>query len=206
MDNEKNFKDTISVYDENAQTYHDNTKDRDFSQVWNSFEKGLKTTGGKKILDLGCGPGRDAKHFTEQGYEVTGIDASEGQIKIAREYCPAANFVKGDMRKLPFPDNSFDGVFSCASILHMEKSQLPLVLNEIKRVLKDNGVVFIKTKEADKEPTLKPSRSIPEKNIFWVYYTEQELRNILEDHGFEIIDFFKQHIVVHWINFLCKLK
>jgi ubiquinone/menaquinone biosynthesis C-methylase UbiE len=87
-------------------------------------------------LDIGCGPGKDAKHFTEQGYDVTGLDLSEGLLKIAKEYCPEATFVQGDIRKLPFPDKSFDGVFACASILHMEKSQLPIVLKETKRVLK----------------------------------------------------------------------
>jgi ubiquinone/menaquinone biosynthesis C-methylase UbiE len=96
-----------------------------------------------KILDLGCGSGRAMKHFIEKGFSVVGIDFSEEMLKLARKRVPQADLQKMDMRKLKFPDESFDGIWSNFTLLHVPAREIPTVLNECFRVLKPNGIFFV---------------------------------------------------------------
>jgi len=73
------------------------------------------------ILDIGCGWRKDAKIFSDLGYKVTGIDISENLLAIARKTSPTSQFVKADFRQIPFLEQSFDGLWASASLLHAEK-------------------------------------------------------------------------------------
>src|SRR3990170_4876613 len=72
------------------------------------------------VLDAGCGPGRDSKYFCSAGHDITGIDLSSKFIQMARQAVPKATFTLMDLRKITFPDQSFDGIWACASLLHLE--------------------------------------------------------------------------------------
>ncbi|MBI2598308.1 MAG: class I SAM-dependent methyltransferase, partial [Candidatus Diapherotrites archaeon] len=71
----------------------------------------VKENGHAKILDIGCGPGRDAKYFSEQGLDVTGIDLTSNFVKMASKNVPNATFKHMDMRSLDFPEDTFDGIW-----------------------------------------------------------------------------------------------
>ena len=103
--------------------------------------------GAHSILDLDCGLGRHAVYFAGQGFQVTAVDLSADAVEITREKgkekqvelsCEVA-----DMTKLPFPDNSFDRVFSFHVISHQDTAGVQHVVDEITRVLKPGGKVFL---------------------------------------------------------------
>jgi len=98
---------------------------------------------GKKILDVGCGHGRDARYLSERGFEVVGIDLSRNLLKIARRMAPKAKFLLMDMRDLKFGDEEFDGIWSCASFLHIPKREALETLREFRRVLKPGGLLYL---------------------------------------------------------------
>ena len=129
---------TIDYYNTNADTYYTSTVALDMSAQYAFFEKHLAP--GAHILDLGCGSGRDSKHFLECGYRVTAVDGS-------KELCAKAQALTGlPVRNLLFQDldyvNQFDGVWACASLLHVRAEELPLVLLKVANALKEGGVLY----------------------------------------------------------------
>ncbi len=141
-----------------------------------------------KIIDIGCGSGRDAKNFSEKGYVVTGIDFSSKMIQIAQEKAPKANFHVMDMRSLNF-DSIFDGAWANASLLHLSKNEFSNVLKSISKSLKSDGLFFIKLKKGSSEGLELDSRY---HNIekFYCYHDEQDLKELLLATGFTILDLF----------------
>jgi len=93
---------------------------------------------GARLLDVGCGPGRDAAWLTAHGAFVIGTDLSAGMLALARAALPG-RLVQLDMRRLPFADGAFAGLWGMASLLHLPKADMPGALHEIRRVLTPNG-------------------------------------------------------------------
>ncbi len=102
----------------------------------------------KEILDCGAGGSSPPLAlFHEHGYKTHGIEISEDQLEEARRFCEARgidlDIAQGDMRELPFEDNSMSFVYSYASICHMTKSDVSVAMAEIVRVLKGGGLCFV---------------------------------------------------------------
>jgi ubiquinone/menaquinone biosynthesis C-methylase UbiE len=104
----------------------------------------------EKIRILDCGAGGKMPPlslFYSYGYETKGIDLDEEQVSAAKEFGKEnnenLNIEIGDMTKLKFKDNSFDFVYSYNSIFHMKKDQINIAINEMKRVLKKDGLMFV---------------------------------------------------------------
>lgn len=100
------------------------------------------------ILDCGAGgPVPPLGLFFEYGFKTHGIDISEDQITLAKQFekeqAMQLNIQKGDMRAIPFPDVSFDFVFEMYSMVHLSKDDIRTTLSEIQRVLKPNGISFV---------------------------------------------------------------
>ena len=98
-----------------------------------------------KVLELGCGNGRDAKEILKLTNDYIGIDASEEMIKLAQQALPNANFMVADMLDYPFPPNT-DIVFAFASLLHFNKQQLEQMLIKTHQSLVKGGIFYISTK------------------------------------------------------------
>ena len=133
---------TIEYYNSNAEGFYESTVNADMNAQYNLFEKYLDD--GAHILDCGCGSGRDSKHFLENGFEVTAIDGSE-------ELCKKASALTGlEVKHMYFQDlnfdNEFNGVWACASLLHVKKDELPDVLAKIAKALRDGGVLYVSFK------------------------------------------------------------
>ncbi len=99
------------------------------------------------ILDIGAGKGRHSFYFAEYGFDVSAVDLSESSIeyitKVSREKNFKVQAEVADMTKLPFGDNSFDCVICFHTIYHTDYKGVKRALEEIKRVLKNNGEAFI---------------------------------------------------------------
>jgi ubiquinone/menaquinone biosynthesis C-methylase UbiE len=100
-----------------------------------------------RILDLGCGNGRNLMPFSERGFECYGVDFSKKMLELAESYFKEKNlkaeFVLGNLTKIPLEDNYFDYVICVAAFHHLNKDEQIACLNEIKRVLKKDGRVYL---------------------------------------------------------------
>lgn len=108
----------------------------------------FKEKGVKRILDLGCGIGRNLLCLAQQGFEVYGIDMSEEGIKFTKESLKKrglkANLRIGNIfEKLPYPDNFFDAVVSVQVLQHGSLNQIRKAIAEIERVLKPKDLLFV---------------------------------------------------------------
>lgn len=144
---DKNKK-TIEAYDNNPQFYADKfdnvgVRVEDIDQVLK-----LNQSGSDKVLELGCGNGRDAQYIISKVGEdnYTGIDASEGLIKLAREKNPGATFHVKDMREVSYETESYGMIFSFASVLHLKREELVSLVEKCHKCLKTGGILFISTK------------------------------------------------------------
>ncbi len=140
------MEDTIRYYDENKDEY---------MQMWNvNFLKNVNfiypdlfvgyLEKGAHILDLGCGSGRDSLHFTELGYDVTAIDASKEMCDLTAKICPA-KVINMNFLDMNF-DEEFDGIFACASLLHLNDEDLITCLKLCMKALKKGGMFYISFK------------------------------------------------------------
>jgi len=91
----------------------------------------------QKILDVGCGTGLAAAPLIDNGFDVTGIDASDAMLAVAKEKYPGATWVRGNAEKLPFDAGAFDAVLSAQAIHQMDAAA---TMSEIVRVLKRGGI------------------------------------------------------------------
>jgi SAM-dependent methyltransferase len=140
------------------------------------------------IIDIGCGSGRDAKVFSEMGYQVLGIDYSPNMIEIAKATAPLAHFQVQDIQSLDL-DTAFDGAWANASLLHIPKSDIPRILAKIHGMLNPNGVFFLKLKKGEGEG-LETDHRYGNIQKFFSYFKEDELQKFLLDAQFEILDLF----------------
>jgi ubiquinone/menaquinone biosynthesis C-methylase UbiE len=181
MDNQ-----TIQTYNEMSLEYDEETKD-----FWSLFPDTIITkfadeVGARnKVLDLGSGPGRDGILLKNKGLEITCLDASQKMVELCREKGLYA--IEGDLLEIPFNENSFDGVWSYTSLLHIKKNQLKKAIQEIKRVLKPNGIFGLGLIEGEDELYRESSGvNMPR---WFAFYTKEELEEIFQKHGLEIIYF-----------------
>ena len=159
---------TVQFYDSNAKDFFESTYAVDMLDVYKKFETYLSPH--SKILDAGCGSGRDTKYFLDQGHGVQAIDASTEMVKLARE------LTKIDVQHMTFQElkyvEDFDAIWSCASLLHITKTEIPLVFSKFIKALKNNGVWYMSFKMGDSERE-KDGRLFND-------YTEESLRDILK--------------------------
>lgn len=132
------YNNTIDYYNKNARQFIEGTVSVDFAAIQNLFLEKLEK--GAHILDFGCGSGRDAKYFLEQGFRVTAIDGSAQLCKSAREYTGLP--VKHMMFQELDEKEQYDGIWACSSILHLPYPELVSVFHRMIAALKDNGVLY----------------------------------------------------------------
>ncbi|MCJ7450119.1 MAG: methyltransferase domain-containing protein [Candidatus Nanohaloarchaeota archaeon QJJ-9] len=181
---EKELEETIEAYKNMAEEYDD--YHNSIEEIEGTLKRFLEEVDGKKILDVGCGPGRDAKFFAKKGKDVVGIDPVKKFLEIAREKVPQAEFRKMDMRYLKFGDASFNGIWACASLHHLPKQEADKALEELHRVLKEGGTVHISVKKGEKEKYIERDH-YSEGRRFFALYTEKELREKVEKAGLNVL-------------------
>lgn len=103
----------------------------------------LEKVKGKAIIDLGCGSGSDTLYLTERGHKVIACDYSEESINIVNKFMPDVKTILMDISEtLPFKDESIDVIIADLSLHYFNKKTTKNIINEIKRVLKNNGYLI----------------------------------------------------------------
>jgi SAM-dependent methyltransferase len=190
---------TKNYYDENYEEYFKNTIDADVSEIIDKFLSYLKP--GARILDAGCGVGRDTKVFLQKGYEVEAFDSSVQMVRLSSEYT-------GQMtRLLRFEDmdygDEFDGIWACASLLHVSREDLPDVFRRLERALKKGGVLYA---------SFKVGEDYSENGRDFYCYKENEFSTYLRFHVNLVLSEvvlskdFRKDSKITWLNaFLVKV-
>jgi len=198
----KNYKNiTKNVYEKYAKEYEENTKDY-HKYIQKELEIFLKNLKGKRVLDVGSGPGRDSFYFKKKGLEPLCIDLSEKMIGLCKE--KGLNAEVMDIESMNFEGNSFDGIWAYTSLIHVPKKKMKNVLRKIYEILKPDGIFFIGMTEGSFEGMEEDEKYSGEKR-FKVYYTEKELLKILSGY-FTILNISKVKLKNSYINIICKSK
>ena len=129
---------TLEYYDQNAVAFADGTMNVDFSEIQNEFLSYLRK--GAKILDFGCGAGRDAKCFADKGFCVDAVDGSKRLCEIAKKNTglPVRRMLFSELDSL----DAYDGIWACASILHVPKEQLSDIFRRMVDALHAKGIIY----------------------------------------------------------------
>lgn len=145
--NLQNQNTTLQYYDDNVANFIDTTRMVDFSKVQNLFLSHLQQE--SLILDFGCGSGRDTKYFLNCGYRVVAIDGSIELCKASSEYTgiPVRHVLFQQLHEI----EKYDGIWACASILHLTKAELPEILQKMADALKKGGMIYVSFKYGDFE-------------------------------------------------------
>jgi len=139
-----------------------------------------------RILDAGCGPGRDSKWFQERGFQVVGVDLSSGMLEEARRRVPNVEFRQVDLRQLDFCEASFDGIWCSASLLHLPRADVPVVLTNFRRFL-GHGYLFVCVKSGQGEEVEKRGYG-PGNPRRFTYFSRHEMELYVERAGFVVRD------------------
>lgn len=167
---------TLDYYNNNARSYFDSTINANMQDGYELFLKYLK---GNKILDFGCGSGRDVKYFKSLGYDVDGIDGSQ-------ELCDlATNYTNVNIKCMDFNDfnevDKYDGIWCSGTLLHVEKDNLKNILLKLKKSLTKNGIILVAMKEGNNE-------EIDSLGRYYNYITKDEFKLLVESIDLEILD------------------
>jgi SAM-dependent methyltransferase len=139
--------DSITYYENQAETFFAETVDVDMAPLYTRFL--ARVPAGGHILDAGCGSGRDALAFRRLGYSVTAFEASPTLARMASEHCGFPVEVRR-FQEIYWED-AFDGIWACASLLHVPSEELPEVLRRLGHALKPDGVLYASFKYGSRE-------------------------------------------------------
>jgi 8-oxo-dGTP pyrophosphatase MutT (NUDIX family)/ubiquinone/menaquinone biosynthesis C-methylase UbiE len=188
---------TTQAYDEIAPHFAAKFCETDLSAQLERFCAQLQP--GVRILDVGCGPGRDLLTLAERGFWAVGLDRSAGMLHQAMER-GAKLLVQADARALPFANGTLDGAWACASLVHLPKAELPAALAEIQRAL-GHGHVCLILKQGEGESWREDDNG---QQRFFAYYHPAEVELALERAGFHVtycnLEADSHRPNLNWIN------
>jgi SAM-dependent methyltransferase len=175
---------TLAHYNEYAESFWAGTREHDVSQNRDALLTHLCGTAPFRILDFGCGPGRDLKIFRDVGHEAIGLEGAERFVELARSYSGCEVWHQ-DFLGLELPPEFFDGIFANASLFHVPSQELPRILHELWATLKPQGVLFSSNPRGDNEEGWSGGR-------YGCYYNLDTWRTLVSAAGFiEITHYYR---------------
>ncbi len=189
---------TIDYYNKHAEEFTASTFEVDMESLYQPFLAELPE--GARILDAGCGSGRDTLAFKKKGYQVDSIDYSEELVKKASRLTGIPIKLKSFYEVDDY--EAYDGIWACASLLHCERKRLAEVLEKMLRALKPDGVIYMSFKYGDSDRE-KYGREFTDLN-------EQQAQELLAQ--FDQVSWVQQWITIdkrhereeQWLNLLWK--
>jgi ubiquinone/menaquinone biosynthesis C-methylase UbiE len=157
-----------------------------------------------RVLDLGCGTGRDLNWLEQHPLRLLGADFSIGMLAETRKIV-ACSLTQMDMRSLGFAARSFDGIWCNAALLHLPKTEAPRALREMRRVLCDDGILDIAVQKGEQEGLeINPYNHVGER--FFARYSLDEMTGVLVETGFVVLEasvFEAPHRT--WLRFVARV-
>ena len=193
---------TLDYYNKNSEEYFNSTLNVDMTNTYKAFLKLLPKGG--KILDLGCGSGRDSMNFMKLGYEVTAVDGSKELAKRASVLL-GKEVIVSTFEELELKEK-FHGIWACASLLHIKREDLKIVLNNLYNNLDDNGVFYMSFKYGEQA-------YVDDKNRYFNCFTDESIISFInENTKYNILglyiteDKLGRVNEVKWVNLICNKK
>ena len=193
--------DSLQYYNQHAKEFSDSTRDVEFKEMQERFLAYLKP--GARILDFGCGSGRDTKYFLDRGFEADAADGSEELVRIASGYTGI------EVRLMYFQDldekEAYDGIWACSSILHLAYRELEDVFIKMARALTSHGILYTSFKYG----TAEGKRN----GRYFTDMTEEKMDKLLKDVNlFDILEMWVTSDVrpgraeEKWLNMILRKK
>ena len=152
----------------------------------------------KTLLDLGCGDGRDSIYFFNKGLKVRAVDFSFSGIKKLKLQNPKVNYILSDIKKIKFKTNSFDIIYAHLSLHYFDDETTSKIFDNLYRILKKNGLLFVKCKSIDDKlfgKGKKIGENIYEKGHIRHFFSKEYMKEKLKK--FKIIKIQKTSSVYH---------
>ena len=173
---------TIGHYEFNAESYRTGTADHDVSQNYAALLDAIETEKPFKILDLGCGPGRDLKYLKSLGHIPVGVEGSETFVEVATKLS-GCDVYHMDFIKLDLPQAQYDGIFANATLFHIPRQEIKRVMMELYDSLKERGVLFCSNPRGNNQEGFSGER-------YGFYYNWNTWKEICLKAGFEEVRCF----------------
>jgi SAM-dependent methyltransferase len=173
---------TLEHYNQRAQDFWEGTRGHDVAQNIAALLRHIEGEPPFRILDIGCGPGRDLKVFAELGHIAVGLDGAQRFAQMAREYS-GCEVWQQDLLALELPPARFDGVFGNAVLFHVPSQELSRVLTELHGTLKPGGVLFSSNPRGNNEEGWNRGR-------YGAYHDLESWRRHLTRAGFEELEHY----------------
>ena len=170
---------TIAHYEDQAEQFWTDTRDHDVSQNIDALLSEIEGVAPFRILDFGCGPGRDLRAFVERGHAPIGLDGAAPFVRMARDHA-GVEVWEQDFLALDLPDAAFDGIFANASLFHVPARELSRVLTELRASLRPRGVLFASNPRGVNEEGWNRGR-------YGAYHDLERWRGFAIDAGFDEI-------------------
>ncbi len=161
----------------------------------------------RRVLDAGCGHGRDAAWLVTHGCAVVGLDLSWGMVTTAQQRAPHLPLVQGDMRLPPFRAAAFTGIWCNAALLHLTPTEARATLAAFARLLKPGGLLFLSLHGGHGEVWESTAYGLPIPRRF-TRYTADEAATLITNAGFAIRDHStsRQNPRRLWLHFLAERR
>lgn len=173
---------TLTYYEQHAERFRAGTEGHDVSQNITALLRHIEGNPPFRILDVGCGPGRDLKAFTSLGHLAIGLEGSAQFVAMARD-SSGCEVWQQDFLRLSLPDHYFDGLFANASLFHIPSAALPGVLRQLHATLKPRGVLFSSNPRGDNDEGWNGDR-------YGVYHDLDGWRRYLKAARFEELEHY----------------
>jgi len=199
--------DTLKFYNDNASELCQRYESAEVNHLWEKIVATFHS--GSKILEIGCGSGRDASHMYENGLDIIAID---GSLELLNQTIKTHADLSGRVCQtilpsfLPFADAVFDGIISIACLMHFSEEHIRQILSEFCRVTKSNAqfIISIPAGRAD------VSDGTDDKGRIFILLTIEEWEKLFLDFNIKIIDLQIQsdglgRKGVEWASFMLKM-
>ncbi|WP_017525283.1 class I SAM-dependent methyltransferase [Pusillimonas noertemannii] len=173
---------TLQDYDSKAAAFRTGTQEHNVRQNIDALLRHIQAPAPFRILDFGCGPGRDLAAFLQLGHQPVGLDGSKEFVAMARE-ATGCEVWHQDFLALDLPSAHFDGVFANASLFHVPSADLPRVLAQLNACLKPSGVLFSSNPRGANQEGWHGAR-------YGVYHDLESWRRLLGQAGFTELEHY----------------
>ena len=167
---------TLGHYQDHAEDFRDGTRDHDVSQNVAALLQHIEAPAPWRILDFGCGPGRDLRTFKALGHTAIGLDGCPRFVEMARADSGCEVWLQ-DFLALELPSGHFDGIFANAVLFHIPSQELPRVLGQLHATLKPGGVLLSSNPRGDNQEGFNGDR-------YGAYHDLTNWRRLLAAAGF----------------------